>query len=340
MYYAVNEIEFLNENKEFIENFRVMVIEAVKRSKSNLTFSNYPISPFVKAPGDIAVWYSVISTEFFEKGKQNVLRNLSPGSNYLLDFCETLGYPFPKEKLTEMCKVYSAFIWMMRNEYDNKNWRSLMRAQYQNYIIVDEKYVFLDGENLDLPKPTLPEFGLSFEQLFTLSKLVDRQKSHNSFVFKLPIEKSYPEISNNYCYSKDVAIKYVPVCSTTLRPYYIDKETKMVWSNCAERYYKGEVKKLISNFRYFEKFVEEKKKFPSKSELILFMFEKKNRATENRYDTLPLKIQEIVDYSFVAYQKVLGENFGSVSVELFIQTIKLGQNIEDRLILESKEENN
>lgn len=333
VYFVVKQIEYLN-NEEFLKCFEEYLVFRLKNDKTNITLIGTSIEPMIKMPCDIAIWYSCHSPIFGYDDERNRLRSFGSTAQYLVKLLEILGYPI-HDKVFYYMKIYRAFAYMMAQEKDNKPWRDLLRAQFQNSLTLsDGTIILLDGtpdhpsNDGVLPKAyqNLPEAysDLPIGTLVKLSQLVDLTNTINT----VPLHDIYagqtaeyiPETNYGYPVSmtKKQAIMEVPVCPNTYRPYMVDKERWKHWRECSEIIF-GPVDKQISIYNYYIDYVATKKNFPTTEDLIRFISEKQ-RKNDKHITTLPIRCYDMVNsvvqqYDTLLDQKVSVERFISVSSE-------------------------
>lgn len=337
VYLVAEDVNYLSSNTDFMNAFKKAVVHRLTSSKTNITLSGLPIEPMIKTPTDIALWYCIISPKLYNldtvDDARNRLRFYNNTAKHLMRLLDILNYPYDKEWTVHRVTLYSALTWMMNQEKANTNWRQLLRARYQNSIVIDGSVIMLDGPAVDRPS-ALDNLNLSTAGLITLSLLVDASKTNG--VVGIPAHfqvKDVPKFVKNYCYAEVYNPSPRGLNPKTLRPHTIDPEKKLHWIECSERMF-GPLKDQISAYNYFISYITEYKAYPSKEKFTLYMAQRQKNRLENAKDTLPQHIALIVDDVFNSYTQVLGEGFANISVETFIATTRTSQDKELRVGLE------
>jgi hypothetical protein len=243
---------------------------------------------------------------------------------------------------------YKAFAWMMNEEkgnglprYDGK-WRDRLRAQYQNSINVSGHCVLLDGPVER--RPPLPDFAVipngpqpSLGELLALARLVDFRKKTSDVYVPRVVASVTPTCVWNYSYR--TMDTFIPELSpATFRPVVMDRASRKHWKECSEARY-GDLKKQISLYNYFIKFVQEMGRYPeSQDEYILYTYDKQ-RAREDggAVDTLPVHMVTFVTQLFANYEKVLGEGFRDVPASEFKRVTYASMRETDRKFMDGSE---
>jgi hypothetical protein len=327
VYFAITRkqpLPYLTENSVFLKAFETHLVHRMRNAQSTLTLSGLPIAPLLKAPMDIAVWYCVASPFLTEAQGEptNRLRDFNATGPYLLALVELLGYPYKKEETRKWMNRYHAFAWLMGQAKEPQaQWREKLRAQSQNALTLgDGAIVLLDGPATDTSRPRLPDFGISLSELLGLAQLVDITKKTNAiFIPRLPTFVTSPPYAWNYSYPEHgPADVFMPdVSPRTYRPNVIDRESRKHWSECSAARY-GPLKKQISLFNYFIRFVQDRNRYPtSQDEFIFFLAQRQAGRLDGPMDTLPSNIRAFVRQLFDIYERVLGSGFSNVTPGTF-----------------------
>jgi hypothetical protein len=182
--------------------------------------------------------------------------------------------------------------------------------------------------------------------MMALSRFVDRSKTVG--VVKLPHDLSALSMDRemdkdtaavqNYCYDP-AATNFqfaIPICPSTLRPYILDRRTRLPWLTNSENVY-GPIKRQVSSFNYFIAYVEGHDAYPTMEEFIKYMAVKEaSREDGQAKDTLPAQIVQMVEEVFSSYEKVLGPGFSYVTPQEFKRTTRASMCPKRREILESQ----
>lgn len=323
--------------KDAVPSCELFLKERLRSTKTAITLSGLAIQPMMQAPTDIAIWYCLHSFLFVEKDNDvmNRLRGFGASAVYLLDVARLLDLPLLSDKITERMRLYKAFSWMMNEAKkitaDKNDWKDLIRAQYQNSIIISGKRVFLDGSPVQIPALPTEFEGLSLSDIVALSKLVNSNMTVGTVLIPkvldtlslLPVKNySYDEVSN------DAFAGHVHPVTFRLESYY----NHLHWSVHDKKNFGDDPNKRMSYYNYFIKYVKENGKYPSKDEFILFLQSKQANRFVCPLDTLPEFVMEHVDDLFKEYTKVL-HNF-TVPVSTFIERTDASSNHRDRIRIE------
>lgn len=335
LYFVTNQITYLKENEltsNLLDGFKQNLISRMRTHTTNITLSGLPIEPLMKSPVDIAIWYCVVSPFIInnttnEDDARNRLRSFGASSKYLVELLDLLGYCYDKKWTIQRISLYNAFAWMMNEERNNTltcgDWRKLLRAQYQNGLILsDNSIILLDGRSTTSP-PNLPQVvqDLTLGELLHLSDLVDRRKTINSIMLPLVfIPRQIPLPVTHYGYVDDLDLQIVssetPISLETMRPFVMDKKQRKHWKECSEKIY-GPLSKQLSSYNYFNKFVLEYNRFPGKEEFIKYLASKQANREENPIDTLPKFLIMFVTDVFNDFEKILGKGFQNITPSEF-----------------------
>lgn len=314
IYFVMKSIPYLAENNGLMDAVKNHMMYRMKSKSTNMTLSGLPIEPLIKCPIDVAIWYCVVSPFIMENPTADRLRSFGPVAKYLIELVEMLGYPYDKQWTQHRLCLYKAFTWMMNEDKNNTAWRKLLRAQYQNSLVLDNgTIILLDGPNNN--PPHLPNFRvtdqsptLSLEELITLSKLVDKSKTNTAVPIPLIfIPNTIPSPVTNYGYPDGLSceeINATKICPRTLRPYTIDLVKHKHWKICCEEIY-GPLSKQISNYNYYIRYVMDNDKYPTRQEFIEYVAAKQENK-ENPLDTLPKRMNEFVNNLFSNYEPIIG----------------------------------
>lgn len=330
VYFAITHkrvAPYLDESGAFVAAFESHLVQRMRRAKTNLTLSGFPIAPHVKAPMDIAVWYCVASPFFADAQKEptNRLRDFNATASYLIGLVDLLNYPYKKEETRHWMNLYHAFAWLMSQaKTADSQWRERLRAQYQNSTTANNGavLVLLDGPATEASRPRLPEFGLSLDVLLGLAAMVDVSKKTNAIYMPYaPAALAVPPSVWNYAYPVvRLSDDFMPDLSPcTYRPVVIDRAARQHWAVCSVARY-GPLKKQVSLYNYFIRFAEDHVRYPaSQDEFIVYLARKQAAREDDRaMDTLPAHIRSFVDELFRNYERVLGAGFANVPVAEFI----------------------
>ena len=81
---------------------------------------------------------------------------------------ETVKPIVDEDENVEELKVKTVYNAILKYHYAGEDWESLLKTVYQNYIIVNDKIVFVDGFSI---KPLFPTCSLRLPILYKIAKL-------------------------------------------------------------------------------------------------------------------------------------------------------------------------
>jgi hypothetical protein len=303
---VIDETSWMNE--AFKDRVTQYLIARLEKCNTNISLSGLPdMAPIMKkVPVIHAITYCMLTPLFLTDGNYNRLRALSSTGYEYLHIMDMCSYTYPSS-LKEKINVYLSFSWLMMvaKTKTPQVMKDILRARYQNYMMIDNHIVFLDGKGTEAyPLPSFAE-RVGLTGLLELSKLVDTQKKVGDINLEREFNdnKDYPDAVTNYCYEDNTPHeKKILIDPQTYRPYKNDVVSGRPWQEEAEITHGGPINKQVSCYNYFGKFICDTDRYPLKSELILYMAHKeKNRGM----NTLPKLITQFVDDLFEAYQPII-----------------------------------
>lgn len=119
----------------------------------------------------------------------------------------------------------------------------------------------------------------------------------------------------------------VPICKSTLRPWSKDRKTLLCWNIQAERKFGMPVASMLPVNKYYIDYVNCKRHFPSKKDLILYIFRREKRS-------LPIQIELLVESIISEYENIIEEE--NISPQLFNDITQLSMNIQRRIQMEKR----
>lgn len=337
LYLVVSKIEYLDQTLK--DNFKAYLIKRITKSLTNITLTGLPVEPMLKAPIDIAIWYSIVSenlsfinnhwslTEYKAENliaETNRLRSMLSSVPPLCEILDLLGYNYNKDYTMQRLRLYRAFAWMMREEnsgprnFDKQPlWRAKLRALVQNHLLVDDYIIFLEGRssNTSLIESMLPNFNLTQTELFQLATLVNNKVSVGNIIIPRKLSGDKLKISDKfYGYKANCVIGKTKISPDTFRPYVYDRKLKVEWRKAAELA-NGPLDKQISLYAYFLEYIVRKNAYPTKNQLLIYVAKREARP-------LPTQIMDFIDSLWVNYGEVLGPDFKDVDVEAVVLKVK------------------
>lgn len=350
VYKAVLSLSYL---EPIAEQFKSYWVERCKQKQTRITLSGLPIEPMNNVPVDIAVWYCVNSPLIYPNSKVDVnrLRSFGLNSHSLLDMLDILGYKYDKPWSLYYIAKCHMFTKIMNMEKEKKDsFRDQLRAQSQNHIIISDRIVFLDGsvicQQVDLNFSTL-----ALEDYVELYSLIDTTKApsdiHIPYLRAVNPIKPFATNVWNYGYDRNVEIPCarVAICPETMRPYtyvkYVDLSEDEVsvekkhWKELSEKMY-GPLSGQISLRNYYIKFVSDFRKYPTRDEFILYIYDKERNKEAGKdgeiraRDTLPHMIFQMTKNLIESFDAVTA----GVSIDEFLRRAKFSMDKKKRLDLD------
>lgn len=367
-YNLIRKSTYLSDNIELINMCKSYIINRIKSTRTNITLSGLPIEPMIKAPTDIAIWYCVTSPYFYrnlsEDDSRNRLRSMGSVAKYLIEIVELLGYPFDKKFTLNRLDLYHALALMQNMLKNNIDIKSQVRSLYQNCLYKKNNmgtvdFVFFDGpvsNPFDIFGNARVDLKLSLEEIYGLSKLLDRSKVNSSIMIPYDfVGTPLPKFTVNYTYrlydyilaraaeinsSKHEDLQDLiatmsdtspEICPKTLRPYTIDRIKNKHWLECSEELH-GPVSKQLSTNNYFIEYVTTKRMYPpSKEDFMVYMYQRQLGRLENSTDTLPMYTWNFVDCLYNRYANVLN----TMSPYEFARIAEASRDKQDRMYMET-----
>ena len=165
---------------------------------------------------------------------------------------------------------------------------------YQNYIIVHDRYIFLDGyssEYLELNKNDKKKIAIKYSiSLLVNPQLSTKDVDINNLTIKDPVADVNWEYGDKYYKCK--------INLNTCRPYYNSKDG--MWIDSHENFY--ETKKILSCNKYFGEYVFDNGKYPTKYEFLVYIYDRENGRGNS---TLMTNIMPAIDIHFEEYKECM-----------------------------------
>jgi hypothetical protein len=337
-YIAKKRVNYLSENEELMNSFGNHLKYRLMKHKTNLGLSGLPDFPLIKVPVGAALWYCVASGDIYaEKNHaQDRLRAFGGIGEIFVHMLDVLGLPYDKEYTHDRLKLLRVFGWMMSQKLNKAKLVDLIRSYYQNhiYLVGKERFIFLDGPEpaeRNPKAPTLPEFtqGIPFEVLVTLSNLIDPLKKSGDVIIEKYVAPTRIHFKKNYGYptnwNKEQIFEKeqkVKICPLTFRPYFIDPVKNKHWELCVEETWECPLDKMISLKNYYIRFVIENLKFPTREELIEYLYDKQRNKESNAMDTLPQYAEIFVDHMILNMEAAMKAHHEKLGVEVTPEKFK------------------
>jgi len=239
------------------------------------------------------------------------------------------------------CPYYKKIYYYIRsNRYDiDEKFRTI----YQNYKIIGDKIVFLDGFSKKCLFDTYTLDAYSIYLIIEIAKRNSFKRYDKDIEYQIKIallmsmfRPNYIKYNVNYKnynnYKKKLANYDINLCSKTMRPYLVNPVTKKFWKVESEKQF-GPLNTQIHIYTYFGNYVSRYNKYPSKDEMLYYTY---LRMKARNFSTVPKEIDDIVDKLFVSFEKILGPSFSEVSVDLFKKIFNESSNNKNRHLMENQ----
>lgn len=137
LYQIITRVQRIAHNIEFMSMFTKYLVRRLKSGTTNITLSGLAIEPVIKAPIDIALWYTISSphvitnlSETIEDAR-NRLRALGASAWHVLKMVDLLHYSYHPQTRHQV-ELYQSFAQMMAQEkiYPPNQWRNVIRGQF------------------------------------------------------------------------------------------------------------------------------------------------------------------------------------------------------------------
>ena len=225
--------------------------------------------------------------------------------------------------------VYNYLCWCNKNKID---WSPILRTTYQNYLLLDDQIVFLDGFS---EFTEFPVCGLSANVVITIARIayLFNYKKLDQEILKFIIYNinnctfNVKESNNYQYYTNYEPNEYVvKICEETMMPYTYDQTTGSHWKTASEKLF-GPLNSQIYAYIYYCNLVKKLNRYPTKNEFIIFIYK---RMKSRGIDTLPKNIETIVDAVFISYHDIVF----SLKPDVFINKFKNAIDPSNRILLE------
>uniref|UniRef100_A0A6C0BEQ5 Uncharacterized protein n=1 Tax=viral metagenome TaxID=1070528 RepID=A0A6C0BEQ5_9ZZZZ len=293
LYYAV--LFFIIENVPFLdnvrENIKEQMIYRMNNHKTSASLSGMSDYIGTKILFKEAIWFVLTSGSLYTDNAVIPLRQHVFVYHKLLELNKMNKYPI-SEQDAKYCFLTRKMLTMLQKCKKDPLFKDKIRAQYQQHIIIDDIYVFLDS-----PIDMLNEENVKLN--YAISTVVNASKSASSIsISDIPSSVILPVEIDTWNFGKEYKHYPCKISSKTCRPLYHVSNIK-TWEESYNEFYKSY--KMLSLNKYFGDYVCDRKKYPTVSNFILYIWK---RETGKGETTLPSTIERscidvIYDYSDV-----------------------------------------
>lgn len=302
--------------KEYLPLFKEHLRYRLINCKSYMCLSGLPTYPVYSVPLGLAVWCSVIATtselSLLKDPKNDPIRlHLS----YSLDLIELLGILelyVPSKLICHInrLKTLRHFLLEFKKGKDQTmKLNNLIDALYYNAIETNENWILIDGEPSDIQitkvRSLLPSFckDLSITEIKDILNLCDANKAEGDIYipYNYEVKPFVKSVTKNWRFGNNVPYFKVNISPNTCRPYYnvIVNGRRETWLDNAIKIYGYD---LFSTNNFFGKYVFENNKYPTKDELLNYIF--MYHSTRDK-KTLPICVEQFVNEVFIDYEDII-----------------------------------
>ncbi|OHT08007.1 hypothetical protein TRFO_23625 [Tritrichomonas foetus] len=346
------QIPYLQEVLPFV---REQMIYRLKNSYSSASLTGLTGYVQRRIPLGTAIWFVLASPAFAIQPpiEYDPLRLHLLHPNLLLKLLELVKYPLPEGINRHIKRLRALFAMLSFCKWKPFDFNMLLRGMYQRWTLIDTKdinhsifdkdfeiprYVPVDGAptltQLQVIRDTLPRrcLGLTFEELYSLGKLVNPNKSAGSI--PLPLDwtpEKLPDWRESWNHYDGLAEKFknVEICPQTMRPYY--KVGDKTWYEAHTEIVSIDSEHpVFSSSALYGKFVCKYGKYPTMPELVEFIFNK--RVIKGNDQSLMKDIKIYAKLAVDMFQKVIQD----VHPDIFRNRFNLSAVIEKRIKMENE----
>lgn len=302
--------------KEYLPLFKEHLRYRLINRKSYMCLSGLPTYPVYSVPIGLAAWCSVIATtselSLLKDPKNDPIRlHLS----YSLDLIELLGILelyVPSKLICHINRLKTLRHFLLefkKGKEQTMRIKNLVDAMYYNAIETNENWVLIDGEPSEIQitkvRSLLPSFckDLSITEIKYILDLCDANKSEADIYipYNYEVKPFVKSVTKNWGFGNNVPYFKVNISPKTCRPYYnvIVNGRWETWLDNAINIYGYD---LFSTNNFFGKYVFENKKYPTKDELLNYIF--MYHFTRDK-KTLPICVEQFVNEVFIDYEDII-----------------------------------
>ncbi len=330
---------YLRNDADLITALEGHLIYRLKNRNLNLNLMSLPEYVNKLAPGGVCLWSTLHST-LLKKSLEWDATLSHVGTFDFFYYCLGLiNYPLhPDVKARN--SIIGAVVLVMSpyNKTHSASFADAIRALYQNHIwypntsdpdadYADGTYVFLDGPpttdqiNAALARMPVNLRSRSVDEILTAYRYFDAQKRLKDVtVDNKTNDKTWVK---NYNYHDGAEVVPVPICPTTMRPYYtVGNGT---WVDASIRV-NGPLSGQISANAHYINYCTSRGKYPTEEEFIKYCYDRQSNIY--RTPTLPAHMPAI-------WRQILVDYGTLPPIEVFVERANASVSIVDRIRMES-----
>ena len=307
---------YIEHLKEYLPIFEEHMKFRLLNSKSYMCLSGLPTYPTYSVPLGLAMWCSIMVTtstlSLIKNPKNDPLRMHLSYSLEIIEILNILNIIVPDNIFEHINRLKILRIFLKeikRGKNESFKLTNLIDALFYNAIEAIGLWILIDGvpskDQIDNVKSQLPTICQNFSNvdIMYIFKLCNSNKTESDIYLPYNYISSKNKFINtqNWNFTNDIPCISVPVCPHTCRPYYTitDKGIEKVWSTKALEIYGVN---LFSTNNFFGSYVFQNKKYPSKSNFLIYLF--KYYYTRDK-KTLPICIDQFVDEVYDDYENIM-----------------------------------
>eukprot|EP00002_Diphylleia_rotans_P040662 TRINITY_DN96_c0_g1_i8.p1 TRINITY_DN96_c0_g1~~TRINITY_DN96_c0_g1_i8.p1 ORF type:complete len:922 (+),score=191.53 TRINITY_DN96_c0_g1_i8:117-2768(+) len=298
-----DHFEYLSEVKPAFDQ---LVEYRLTRSKTFASLSGQAQFVCTKVGTDVALWYVVHSGLLKLSPETDPARQHIFTMHIMRELLELLKYPILPEIITHHSRTKVLLNMLSFVKRDKVYFKRLIESLRQRAVMVaNNQIILLDGEPNDELLSRFPPYYMDLpkNELYALGQMVDPQYSAQDLPLYYDwVAGDLPQPERSWSYPLDESVFVFPsviVSPLTFRPVYVlagEGETKMTWAQQADAFFAqmGGRVRLISGHRYFMECWIRNEAFPSKDDVLVYMFTK--CCVNGTHKTLPSISLRLADY--------------------------------------------
>ena len=317
----------------------------LENQTSFIALSGLPEFPTTRVPLNTAIWYVLASPLFGDKfgAGRDVLRGHLPHLAPLLELVELAGFEIPSQLKRHYARLRTMLRYLAWIKADRDALPMYTNMLIQAHLAINPldlsthmavkypKYVPLDGppsasQVLEARAHLRADPMLTIDELVGIAGMVSPQKSAADIPLPLDWNPTPATHVVEWMYGlREQEPINLTINSKTCRPQYMYGEE--TWRDIATRKF-GPVEKQISVCAYYGKFVEAHSAYPSRNDLLVYIY--KRCVTHGKHTTLPAPVRQFIDEVCRDY----ANNIATVSPTDFITRWRESVRIECRKRIE------
>lgn len=256
-----------------------------------------------------AVWFVLTSGSLYTDNSIIPLRQHAFVIHYLLALNDLNGYIISKEDLN-YCYTTRKMLSFLQKCKKDSHFKDQIRAQYQQHLILNDTYVFLDS-----PIDMLDD-DENVKKNYAISLVVNPSKSASDIsISDIPTSVTLPIEDNTWGYGSNIRHYKCTISTKTCRPIYnVDRDR--TWEDSYKEFYQN--CKMLSLNKYFGDYVVEKGEYPIITNFILYVWK---RETGKGETTLPTNIENCVNKTYDEYSEIMSTISPSDFVNRFTKSV-------------------